>query len=211
MNGTAPHPLRDRWRHRGLAVALTAVAVGTLPAAEPPTPPAARGDGFITAQTAGILTIEAGECFSNPFHSRAANEIVVIYTPCDQPVDNQSYGFLHAEEGSWDRAALAAFAWAGCRRGFDTYWPAAGSATSSATSSTTSPAVALPGSGDAAGIPAGQDPAALRRVGPAGNPLAFYPILPTAETWADGDRDVMCAVYNPQGRLPGSALPRAVG
>ncbi|OZV77142.1 hypothetical protein CA850_24325 [Micromonospora echinospora] len=38
--------------------------------------------------------------------------------------------------------------------------------------------------------------------------LDYYPIVPTAETWADGDRDVMCAVYNPQGKLPGSALPR---
>lgn len=202
MNGTAPHPPRDRWRHRGMAVALTAVAVVALPAAEPPAPPAARGDDFITAQTAGILTIEAGECFSNPFHSRSAGETIVIYTPCDQPVDNQSYGFLHAEEGPWDRAALAAFAWAGCRRGFDTYWPAiAGSASSP---------VVVPRS-DGADIPADQDPAALRRVGPAGNPLAFYPIMPTAETWADGDRDIMCAAYNPQGRLPGSALPRAVG
>ncbi|MEU6715844.1 hypothetical protein ABZ897_30630 [Nonomuraea sp. NPDC046802] len=37
--------------------------------------------------------------------------------------------------------------------------------------------------------------------------LAYYPIMPTAETWADGDRDVMCAVYRRQGRLTGSALP----
>lgn len=201
MNGTAPHPMRRR-HHRGLAVVLTAVAVVTLPAAEPPTPPAARGDDFITAQTAGILSIEAGECFSNPFYSPAAGETIVIYTPCDQPVDNQSYGFLRAAEGPWDRTALAAFAWAGCRRGFDTYWP---STTGSAASR-----VALPGPGKAS-IPAGHDPATLRRFGPAGTPLAFYPIMPTAETWADGDRDVMCAVYNPRGRLPGSALPRAVG
>ncbi|SEF88632.1 hypothetical protein SAMN05444920_101930 [Nonomuraea solani] len=37
--------------------------------------------------------------------------------------------------------------------------------------------------------------------------LRYYPIMPTAETWADGDRDVMCAVYRPTGRLTGSALP----
>ena len=37
--------------------------------------------------------------------------------------------------------------------------------------------------------------------------LDFYPVLPTAETWADGDRDVMCVVYDPKGRLPGSVLP----
>ncbi|WP_141725260.1 hypothetical protein [Micromonospora pallida] len=38
--------------------------------------------------------------------------------------------------------------------------------------------------------------------------LDYYPIIPTAESWADGDRDVMCVVYNPEGRLTGSALPR---
>ena len=38
--------------------------------------------------------------------------------------------------------------------------------------------------------------------------LDFYPVLPTAETWADGDRDVMCVVYDPKGRLPGSVLPQ---
>lgn len=37
--------------------------------------------------------------------------------------------------------------------------------------------------------------------------LDYYPILPTPETWADGDRDVMCVVYDPAGRLPGSMLP----
>ncbi|MEV0381297.1 hypothetical protein [Nonomuraea sp. NPDC050643] len=37
--------------------------------------------------------------------------------------------------------------------------------------------------------------------------LKYYPIMPTAETWADGDRDVMCAVYRPTGRLTASALP----
>lgn len=203
MNGTAPRPTHRRWRHRLLAVVLTAVTAVVLPAAEPPAPPAARGDDFITAQTAGILSIEAGECFSNPFFSPAAGETIVIYTPCDQPVDNQSYGFLRAAEGPWDRPALAAFAWAGCRRGFDTYWPATAEPTAASS-------VALPGRGTS-GIPAGHDPAALRRFGPAGTPLAFYPILPTAETWAAGDRDIMCAVYNPRGRLPGSALPRAVG
>ena len=45
----------------------------------------------------------------------------------------------------------------------------------------------------------------------AGSELDFYPIMPTRETWADGDRDVMCVVYNPRGELPGSALPIARG
>ncbi|MEV5888303.1 hypothetical protein [Nonomuraea fuscirosea] len=42
---------------------------------------------------------------------------------------------------------------------------------------------------------------------PVYKPSRYYPIMPTAETWADGDRDVMCAVYLPSGRLTGSALP----
>lgn len=65
------------------------------------------------------------------------------------------------------------------------------------------------------------DPAALRelawhacrqlftRIWPddLGQGLRFYPIMPTVETWADGDRDVMCVVYRFGGRLPGSMLP----
>ncbi|MEV0717351.1 hypothetical protein [Asanoa sp. NPDC050611] len=39
--------------------------------------------------------------------------------------------------------------------------------------------------------------------------LDFYPVLPTAETWADGDRVIMCVVYRPTGRLPDSVLPLA--
>jgi hypothetical protein len=38
--------------------------------------------------------------------------------------------------------------------------------------------------------------------------LAFYPVLPTATSWADyDDRTVMCVVYNPRGQLEGSPLP----
>ncbi|GIF72816.1 hypothetical protein [Asanoa siamensis] len=39
--------------------------------------------------------------------------------------------------------------------------------------------------------------------------LDYYPTLPTAETWADGDRVIMCVVYRPSGRLPDSVLPLA--
>jgi hypothetical protein len=39
--------------------------------------------------------------------------------------------------------------------------------------------------------------------------LDFYPVLPTSETWADGDRVIMCVVYRPTGRLPDSVLPLA--
>lgn len=31
--------------------------------------------------------------------------------------------------------------------------------------------------------------------------------MPTAETWADGDRDIMCVVYKPGDKLDDSALP----
>jgi hypothetical protein len=47
---------------------------------------------------------------------------------------------------------------------------------------------------------------ARRWAGAAGR-LDFYPVMPTNETWADGDRDVMCVVYNPRGKLTNSVLP----
>ncbi|WP_326557098.1 hypothetical protein [Micromonospora sp. NBC_01796] len=37
--------------------------------------------------------------------------------------------------------------------------------------------------------------------------LNFFPILPTAETWADGDRDIMCVVYNPDGKITRNMVP----
>jgi hypothetical protein len=44
--------------------------------------------------------------------------------------------------------------------------------------------------------------AAQTRRWPAGDPgVSLYPVLPTAETWADGDRTVMCVRYRPTGRL----------
>lgn len=123
-----------------------------------------KDDRFITAQTSGILDIEGGECFTDPVYSPGAGEPVVLYVPCAQGADNQVYGFVHADDGGYDRARLASFAWDRCGRGHAAYWPE--------------------------------------------STLDFYPVLPTAETWADGDRDVMCVVYDPRGRLPGSVLPR---
>lgn len=92
--------------------------------------------------------------------------MVVRYEPCEQGADNQSYGFLHAADGPWDRPSLAAFAWRGCGEFFDRRWP------------------------DESRVD-----------------LAYYPVLPTAQTWADGDRTVMCVVYRPGGRLRDSVLP----
>ncbi|MGS2641326.1 hypothetical protein [Streptosporangium sp. LJ11] len=154
-------------RRRTLLLGL--VALGTL--FPPPTPAAAptiKDETFVTARTSGILHIEAGECFTDPAYSGEAAEVVVLYTPCHERAANQSYGFVHAPDGEWDPAALGAFAWRSCRRGFDSHW-----------------------SGESA------------------SGLNFYPVLPTRETWAGGDRDVMCVVYSPDGPMDGSALPAA--
>jgi hypothetical protein len=152
-----------RWVARGL---LTAALLCGLAGASARPVAVAKGDSFITAETPGILNIEGGECFDDPAYDRAANEVMVVYRPCEESADNQAYGFLHADDGAWDPAKLRDFAWAGCRAFFVRRW------TSTEVSN-----------------------------------LDFYPILPTEETWADGDRTVMCAVYNPKGELAGSTLP----
>jgi hypothetical protein len=150
---------------------LGLVAIGALfppPSATGTAGPTIKDETFVTARTSGILHIEAGECFTDPAYSGEAAEVVVLYTPCHERAANQSYGFVHAPEGEWDPAALSAFAWRSCRRGFDSHW---------------------------SGEPASK--------------LKFYPVLPTRETWAGGDRDVMCVVYSPDGPMDGSALPVA--
>jgi hypothetical protein len=149
----------SRW---GLLPAVA--ALGTL-FVVPPAQPVVKTETFITAETTGILLIEGGECFSDPEYSPGAGERIVLYTPCAGGADNQSYGFTHASDGPYDRAALSAFAWKSCGERFAGLW------------------------------------------GGGGDGLEHYPIMPTAETWADGDRDVMCVVYRPTGRLAASALP----
>ncbi|MEV0614411.1 hypothetical protein AB0I81_13880 [Nonomuraea sp. NPDC050404] len=151
-----------RW---GLLPAVA--ALGTL-FVVPPEAPVTKTDSFITAETTGILMIEGGECFSDPTFSPGAGERIVLYTPCAEGADNQSYGFTHVPDGPYDRAALSAFAWKSCGERHAELW--------------------------------NQDQ---------GDNLPYYPIMPTAETWADGDRDVMCAVYRRTGRLTASALPPA--
>ncbi|MEO3930531.1 hypothetical protein ABGB07_42795 [Micromonosporaceae bacterium B7E4] len=154
--------LSRRW-----AVVATVATLAAVAAIEPAvSPPIVKGDTFVTAQTGGVLNIEGGECFSDPAYSREAAEVVVRYEPCESGADNQSYGFLRADDGSWDRARLADFAWQGCRGYFERRWPDRN-----------------------------------------GGTLDFYPILPTEQTWADGDRTVMCVVYRPRGRLTDSVLP----
>ncbi|MFY1637893.1 hypothetical protein ACN27F_32240 [Solwaraspora sp. WMMB335] len=174
--------------------ALTVVVVTallTLAAASPGPAVPVKDDRFLTAQTPGVLHIEAGECFSDPFFHRGAGEVLVVYTPCDEPpIDNQVYGFVSVADGlgsdvvgsdvvgsdvvgsdgddRWDREALAGFAWRRCGAGFAHYWS-----------------------------------------DPEESGLNFYPVLPTQETWADGDRTVMCVVYRQGGRMDGSALPAA--
>ncbi|MFB4280523.1 MULTISPECIES: hypothetical protein [unclassified Nonomuraea] len=149
-----------RW---GLLPAVA--ALGTL-FVVPPAQPVVKTETFMTAETTGLLLIEGGECFSDPTYSPGAGERIVLYTPCAGGADNQSYGFTHAPDGPYDRAALTSFAWKSCGELYTELWGAT-------------------------------------RV----DGLDHYPIMPTAETWADGDRDVMCAVYRRTGRLTGSALP----
>jgi len=135
---------------------------------DPAPPPVEKGDTFLTAETTGILDIEVGECFDDPTYSRMADDHVVVYRPCADGADNQSFGFVAVPDGPWDRAAVAAFGWAECERRFARLYP-----------------------------------------GPAADGLDYYPVLPTAQTWADGDRTIMCAVYRPAGPLAGSTLPLA--
>jgi hypothetical protein len=124
-----------------------------------------KDEHFITAETSGILDIEGAECFDDPAYLASAGEKVVLYKPCTEKADNQSFGFKQAPDGPWDQVSLTRFAWDSCGVDFAGRWP-----------------------------------------GSAGR-LDFYPVMPTAETWADGDRDVMCVVYNPRGKLTNSVLP----
>ncbi|WP_406673178.1 hypothetical protein WBK31_24005 [Nonomuraea sp. N2-4H] len=160
MDGRVEGRMVRRW---SLLPAVLALATLFVP---PPAQATVKTETFITAETTGILLIEAGECFSDPEYSVRAGEPIVVYTPCAQGADNQSYGFAHVPDGPYDRERLAAFAWRSCGERFDRFW------------------------------------------GGEREDLAYYPIMPTAETWADGDRDVMCAVYRPEGRLAGSVLPK---
>ncbi|MDG4765673.1 hypothetical protein O7632_16435 [Solwaraspora sp. WMMD406] len=163
-------PVTPTRRPRTAAVAAVAlVASLSLTGAAPPSAAVRKDDRFLTAQTPGVLHIEAGECFSDPFHYARVGEVVVVYTPCDQPpVDNQVYGFVEAADGPWNRDAVADLAWRRCGAGFTHHWSTR-----------------------------------------AESGLDYFPVLPTEETWADGDRTVMCVVYDPAGRLAGSVLPSA--
>jgi len=118
-----------------------------------------KDDGFINAQTPGVLNIEAGECFDDPAYDVVFAGVIVNYRPCVEGAQNQSYGFLRMPDAAWDEAAVRAYGWDGCRRAQARRWPAG-------------------------------DPG-----------VALYPVLPTPETWADGDRTVMCVRYRPTGRL----------
>ena len=148
--------------------ALASVLAVAVLFADPGTSTVVKGDDFLTAETTGVLNIEAGECFDDPVYSRRAADVVVYYRPCEETADNQSFGFIRVADGPFDRPALTALAWTTCGQRFARLWPDA-----------------------------------------AARDLDLYPVLPTAETWADGDRTVMCVVYNPRGKLAGSALPRA--
>ncbi|WP_434743467.1 hypothetical protein [Micromonospora sp. SH-82] len=158
-------PTRRPPRYRGWAVVAVVAAMAVFPATEPRAV-LMKDDTFVDAQTNGILTIEGGECFTDPAYSTRLGDVVVLYASCEEGADNQSYAFLHAPDGPWDRPGLVEFARAGCGRDFARRWT----------------------SREASG-------------------LDHYPVLPTEETWADGDRDVMCVVYRPGERITRSLVP----
>ncbi|MFC0553645.1 hypothetical protein ACFFHJ_22380 [Planotetraspora thailandica] len=117
---TAAGQVRPRWT-RPWGLLLCVVALGTL-FVDPPGPRAVKDDAFITAETPGILNIEGGECFTDPVDSTGSGRPIVLYRPCPEHADNQSYGFVHAADGAWERTRLAAFAWKKCGEGFTHYW-----------------------------------------------------------------------------------------
>ncbi|TDD99044.1 hypothetical protein [Jiangella asiatica] len=155
-----PGPLRPGRALPGIALVFLALALGACGGSTH------KDETLMDAQTTGVLDIEGGECFSDPRYSAAAAEEVVLFIPCEDGADNQSYSFVHAPDGPWDRDEVAALGWAGCGDEFAQRW------------------------------------SSVEESG-----LDFYPILPTEQTWADGDRVIMCAVYDPDGQLSGSTLP----
>jgi hypothetical protein len=144
---------------RAAGLILSAVLLGGLTTAAPRPDAVVKDDRFLTAQTPGILNIEAGECFDDPAYDAGFADVLVIYRPCVEGADNQTYGFFQVPDGGWDEARLRMYAWDGCRRAQARRWP-------------------------------GGDPG-----------VSLYPVLPTPETWADGDRTVMCVRYRPTGKL----------
>lgn len=144
---------------RAAGLLLSAVLIGGLATAASRPDTMVKDDRFIDAETPGILNIEAGECFDDPAYDTAFADVIVVYRPCVEGAQNQTFGFFQAPDGAWDEARLRTHAWDGCR-------------------------------------------AAQARRWPAGDPgIALYPVLPTPETWADGDRTIMCVRYRPTGRL----------
>ncbi|MDQ7903007.1 hypothetical protein RB614_00545 [Phytohabitans sp. ZYX-F-186] len=144
---------------RAAGILLSAALLGGLVTGASRPEAVVKDDTFLDAETPGVLNIEAGECFDDPEYDVAFDGVIVLYRPCVEGAQNQSYGFIRAPDGDWDEPSLRAYAWDGCRRAQARRWPAG-------------------------------DPG-----------VALYPVLPTRETWADGDRTVMCVRYRPTGRL----------
>ncbi|MFF0722665.1 hypothetical protein [Micromonospora sp. NPDC003816] len=116
---TAPPPHPDRTGRRlraGGALLCTAVLLGALVGSSAPAAVVVKDEHFISAQTPGVLDIEGGECFDDPVHLPEAGGAVVRYRPCASTADNQTYGFVHADDDAdWAPAALGEFAWGACR------------------------------------------------------------------------------------------------
>src|SRR5688500_15527682 len=97
-------------------ILLSAALIGGLVTGASRPDTVVKDDSFLDAETPGVLNIEAGECFDDPAYDIAFADVIVVYRPCVEGAQNQSYGFLQALDGDWDEAALRAFAWDGCRR-----------------------------------------------------------------------------------------------
>jgi hypothetical protein len=80
-----------------------------------------KDESFLTAETAGVLNMEGGDCFDDPVYDESQGVEVANHQDCAS-ADNQVYGFFQVEGDAFDRAGLAKKGWDGCRVGFTTYW-----------------------------------------------------------------------------------------
>ncbi|MBM7784792.1 hypothetical protein [Tenggerimyces flavus] len=86
-----------------------------------PGAPVVKDETFLTAETAGVLAIEGGECFTDPAYSKQAKADEVVFTKCEG-ADNQAFAFFPLTSGSWSSARVAREGLAGCRSRFEKLW-----------------------------------------------------------------------------------------
>lgn len=105
-----------------LAGAVVAAAVVILLVAQrAPGSPVAKDETFLTAETAGVLAIEGGECFTDPAYSERAKADEVVFTKCEG-ADNQAFAFFPLAAGGWSSERVVREGLAGCRSRFERLW-----------------------------------------------------------------------------------------